>query len=43
MPWDIIIDTRTMEILESSGGAPLDIVTYDRSLLKAVAGRPPAY
>jgi hypothetical protein len=43
MPWDIIIDTRTMEILESSGGAPLDLVKYDRSFLKAVAGRPPAY
>jgi hypothetical protein len=43
MPWDVIIDTRTMEILESSGGAPLDIAKYDRSFLKAVAARPPAY
>jgi hypothetical protein len=43
MPWDIMIDTRTMEILDSTGGAPLDIVSYDRSYLKAVAARAPAY
>jgi hypothetical protein len=43
MPWDIMIDTRTMEILDSTGGAPLDIVSYDRSYLKAVASRAPAY
>ncbi len=43
MPWDIVIDTRTMEILESSGGAPPDIVAYDRSFLRAVENSPPAY
>ena len=42
-PWDIIIDTRTMEILDSTAGAPLDIVTFDRSYLKLVESRPPAY
>ena len=42
-PWDIMIDTRTMEILDSAGGAPNDIVAYDRSYLKAVENRPPAY
>lgn len=43
MPWDIIIDTRTMEIVESSGGAPKELVAYDRSFLRAVESRPPAY
>ena len=43
MPWDLMIDTRTMEILDSTGGAPLDIVAYDRSFLASVATRPPAY
>lgn len=42
-PWDIVVDTRTMEILESSGGSPIDIATYDRSYLKAVASYAPAY
>ena len=42
-PWDIVVDTRTMEILESSGGAPIDVATYDRSYLKAVASYAPAY
>ena len=36
MPWDIMIDTRTMEILESSGGAPVDIVAFDRSYLALI-------
>lgn len=43
MPWDLMIDTRTMEILDSAAGAPLDIVKYDRSFLQSVATRPPAY
>jgi len=43
MPWDIMIDTRTMEILDSTGGAPLDIAKYDRSFLQSVATRAPAY
>jgi hypothetical protein len=42
-PWDIVVDTRTMEILESSGGSPIDVATYDRSYLKAVASYAPAY
>ena len=42
-PWDIIIDTRTMEILESSGGSPIDVADYDRSYLKAIASYPPGY
>lgn len=42
-PWDIIVDTRTMEILESSGGSPIDVADYDRSYLKAVASYAPAY
>ena len=36
MPWDIMIDTRTMEILESSSGAPVDIVAFDRSYITLV-------
>ncbi len=42
-PWDIVVDTRTMEILESSGGSPIDVATYDRSYLKVVASLAPAY
>ncbi len=42
-PWDIIVDTRTMEILESSGGSPVDVGAYGRSYLKAIASYPPAY
>ena len=42
-PWDIVVDTRTMEILESSGGSPIDVATYDRSYLKVVASSAPAY
>ena len=42
-PWDIVVDTRTMEILESSGGSPIDVAAYDRSYLKAVASYAPAY
>jgi hypothetical protein len=42
-PWDIVVDTRSMEILESSGGSPLDVAAYDRSYLKAVASYNPPY
>jgi hypothetical protein len=42
-PWDVVVDTRTMEILESSGGSPIDVATYDRSYLKVVASYAPAY
>jgi hypothetical protein len=43
MPWDLQIDTRTMEILDSSGGAPNDIVQYDRSTLQFIETHAPAY
>ncbi|MDB4945975.1 MAG: hypothetical protein JWP97_5509 [Labilithrix sp.] len=43
MPWDIVIDTRSMEILDSTGGAPIDLVTYDRSYLALVDKGPAAY
>ena len=43
MPWDVMIDTRTMEILDSTAGAPIDLVAYDRSYLALVAKRPPPY
>lgn len=43
MPWDVLVDTRTMEILDSSGGAPLDLVSYDREALRFIAAHPPSY
>jgi hypothetical protein len=42
MPWDMLIDTRSMEILESSGGAPSDVVAYVREGLKFVSTAAPA-
>jgi len=42
-PWDIVVDTRSMEILESSGGSPIDEATYDRSYLTLVASFAPPY
>ncbi|MDB4933707.1 MAG: hypothetical protein JWP87_679 [Labilithrix sp.] len=42
-PWDIVVDTRTMEILDSSGGSPLDIVKYDRSYVQLVGTYAPPY
>jgi hypothetical protein len=42
-PWDIVVDTRSMEILESSGGSPLDVAKYDRSYLAVVAATVPPY
>jgi hypothetical protein len=42
-PWDIVVDTRSMEILESSGGSPIDVATYDRSYLEVVASFDPPY
>lgn len=42
-PWDIVVDTRSMEILESSGGSPVDEATYDRSYLQLVASFNPPY
>jgi hypothetical protein len=42
-PWDVVVDTRSMEILESSGGSPIDVATYDRSYLTVVASIDPPY
>jgi hypothetical protein len=43
MPWDIVIDTRTMEILDSSGGAPADIGLFANEFLAFVEKNPPSY
>jgi hypothetical protein len=43
MPHDILIDTRTMEILDSSIGAPLDIGVYVLDGLAFVTKNPPSY
>lgn len=43
VPWDILVDTRTMEILDSSAGAPADIMKYVRDGLQWVAKHPPSY
>ena len=43
MPHDILVDTRTMEILDSSVGAPLDVAVYVRDGLRFVEENPPSY
>lgn len=43
MPHDILIDTRTMEILDSSVGAPADLVAYVAAGLRFVTENPPSY
>lgn len=43
MPHDIVVDTRTMEILDSSPGTPIDIGVYDSSFLEVVESHPPSY
>jgi hypothetical protein len=43
MPWDIQVDLRTMELLDSSGGAPYDVVQYDRESLAWIKSHPPSY
>jgi hypothetical protein len=43
MPWDVLLDTRTMEILDSSGGAPADIGIFDQDFLDFVNTHPPSY
>jgi hypothetical protein len=43
MPHDILIDTRTMEILDSSVGAPLDVGKYALDGLAWVTENPPSY
>ena len=43
MPHDILIDTRTMEILDSSVGAPVDVAKYVLEALRFVEDNPPSY
>lgn len=43
VPWDILVDTRTMEILDSSAGAPADVMKYVRDGLQWVAKHPASY
>ncbi len=43
VPHDILIDTRTMEILDSSVGAPLDVEVYALDGLAFVTKNPPSY
>jgi hypothetical protein len=43
MPHDVLIDTRTMEILDSSIGAPLDVGQYVLSAWKFVTEHPPSF
>lgn len=43
MPHDILVDTRTMEILDSSVGAPLDVGKYVQSATRWVDANPPSY
>jgi hypothetical protein len=43
VPYDIVIDTRSMEILDSSVGAPADVSTYYLEAVKFVNTNPPAY
>jgi hypothetical protein len=45
VPYDLLIDTRTMEILDSSVGAPLnfDVERYVREGLAYVTSHPPSY
>lgn len=42
VPWNVAIDTRTMEILGSNVGEPPDFPGYVRAALELAAG-PPAY
>lgn len=43
MPHDILVDTRTMEILDSSVGAPADVGKYVLAGLEFVTTNPPSY
>jgi hypothetical protein len=42
MPHDLLIDTRTMEILDSSVGAPVDVGQYALEGLDFVEKNPPS-
>jgi hypothetical protein len=43
VPYNMLIDTRTMELLHSGSGAPDDIVRYVREGLRWVNENPPSY
>jgi hypothetical protein len=43
VPHDILIDTRTMEILDSSVGAPVDVAKYTLEGVRWVNENPPSY
>lgn len=43
MPHDILVDTRSMEILDSSVGAPLDVGKYVQAGQRWVDANPPSY
>lgn len=43
VPWNLLIDTRTMEILHSSAGAPDDLVAYVKLGLDWVRTHPGSY
>ncbi len=43
VPWSMIVDTRTMEILEAGAGAPADVAKYTRAGLSFVTTQPPSY
>lgn len=43
VPWSMIVDTRTMEILEAGAGAPADMAKYTRAGITFVDTHPPSY
>ncbi|MCA9585722.1 MAG: redoxin domain-containing protein [Myxococcales bacterium] len=43
VPWNLLVDVRTMEILHSQAGAPSDVAAYVREGLRFVNENPPSY
>lgn len=43
VPWNMLIDTRSMEILHAAAGAPDDLVAYVRAGLRWVRDNPSSY
>ena len=43
VPYDILVDLRTMEILDSSAGAPVNVARYVREGIAWVDTHPPSY
>lgn len=43
VPWSMIVDTRTMEILEGGAGAPASMSRYVKAGLDFVTTNPPSY